>query len=292
MNNFFRMVIAVILTGLPASLAHAELPDEWKAWNRPVEPFRIVGNLYYVGANEIAAYLFTSPEGHVVLDGGFDETVPLIRTGIEKLGFRLEEVKILLNSHAHVDHAGGLARLRRLTGARLAASRGDAPLLEAGGEAEYPFPAVKVDRLLDDGESVVIGETSLTAHVTAGHTPGCTTWTTSIEEDGRAYDVIFLCSVNVFPGMDLLAEDPAYPGGRAAAFARSFDVLKSLPVDVFLGPHASFFLMHEKLNAESADRADRFVDPALYRRHVRAKRQRFEKVLAEQRRAKETDSGR
>jgi len=264
----------------------AELPEEYRAWNQPIEPFRVIANVYYVGSNEIAAFLFATPEGHILLDGGFAETAPLVAESVERLGYRLADVKLLINSHAHLDHAGGLAELKRLSGATLLASTGDAPLLVAGGEEGWRFPAVKPDRLLRDGDTAELGGTVLTARVTAGHTPGCTTWTTRVRDGDRDYDVVFVCSVNALPEMDLLREDPAYPGGRAAAFERSFEVLESLPCDVFLGPHASFFLLDEKLARLAADApANPFVDPELYRRHVAAKHRRFEEELQRQKAA-------
>ena len=281
MSGIVRLAISGFVAFLLLTPACAGLPEEWKVMNRPVEPFRIAGNLYYVGASDIASYLLVTERGHILIDGGFEETVPLIRTSIESLGFRLEDVKLLLNSHAHVDHAGGLARLKELTGATLAASRGDAPLLEAGGDL-WPFSPVKPDRLFDDGEVLGVGGTDLTAHVTAGHTPGCTTWSARIEGQGKTYDVVFLCSVNVLPGTDLTSADASFPAGRAAAFARSFEVLESLPADIFLGAHASFFSMERKRGEKVVDGANPFVDPDLYRRHIREKKERFEKLLAEQ----------
>jgi metallo-beta-lactamase class B len=270
--------LAVLMLLLPVE---AELPPAFREMNRPHPPFRIAGNLYYVGTNEIAVFLFATSEGHILLDGGFAESAPLIRRSIAQLGFEVEDVRVLLNSHAHLDHAGGLADLERRTGATLVASRGDAPLLRAGGEAGFPFPAVEPDRLIGDGESVSLGGTTLTARVTAGHTPGCTTWTTRLRDGDRTHDVVFVCSVNALDGIDLLATDAAYPDGRAEAFRRSFETLEALPCDIFLGAHASFFRMQAKL-AERAPGSNPFVDPELYRRHVAAKRRNFEERLARQ----------
>jgi metallo-beta-lactamase class B len=188
MKPIARRALLAVLLLVSASMhpACAELQEAFQRWNQPVEPFRIAGNLYYVGTNELAAYLFQSPEGHILLDGGFEESAPLVRQSIEALGLSLSDVKVLLNSHAHSDHAGGLALLAEWTGAALIASRFDAPLLEAGGEEPYRFPAVSPDRLIDDGDTVEIGGTVLTARVTAGHTPGCTTWTTTMDVDVRS----------------------------------------------------------------------------------------------------------
>ncbi|MBA3948996.1 MAG: metallo-beta-lactamase, partial [Acidobacteria bacterium] len=157
------------------------------AWNRPVEPFRIIGNVYYVGAEGVSAFLIRTSDGLVLLDGALPETATQIAANIATLGFSPRDVKVLINSHAHFDHGGGIAELKRLTGASLAVSAADAPALEAGGP---DMPAVRVDRRLADGDRVRLGETTLTAHLTPGHTKGCTTWTMTAQEDGRGHDVL------------------------------------------------------------------------------------------------------
>lgn len=257
----------------------AEIPPEWASWNEPVEPFRIAGDLYYVGAREVASYLFETPEGLILLDGGFEETVPVIAAAIEKLGFDVSDVEILLSSHAHFDHAGGLAELKRLTGATLIASSAEAPLLESGGE-EYPFQPVAVDRTIEDGDVVELGGTRLTALVTPGHTPGCTTWTTTI----GGLSVLFLCSVSVLPQMDLVTPSPAFPAGRAAAFEKTFERLEALDPDIFLAAHGSFFHLLEKIERmrRGMGMANPFVDPRLYHEHLATKRKAFEEALARQ----------
>jgi metallo-beta-lactamase class B len=156
------------------------------AWNKPVEPVRITENLYYVGTNEMTSFLITTPQGHIVLDGGFEETAPIILANIRKLGFRPDDVKILLCSHAHYDHVGGLAALKSATGATFIANRRDAPQLARGGLGDpqfgdkYPFPPIRPDRLVGDLDTVTLGGVTLVAHNTPGHTPGCTTWTTKL----------------------------------------------------------------------------------------------------------------
>ncbi|MEZ5333472.1 MAG: metallo-beta-lactamase [Thermoanaerobaculia bacterium] len=214
-----RRVLAPLLVLLAALPAAAELPPEWRSWNEPVEPFRIAGNLYYVGAREVAAYLFATPDGLILIDGGFEETVPVIEAAIETLGFRVEEVRVLLSTHAHFDHVGGLAELARLTGATVVASSAEAPLLEMGGE-EYPFPPVPVDRVIEDGDTVELGGTTLTAMVTPGHTPGCTNWRTTVE----GLSAIVLCSVSVLPEMDLVSVD-AFPEGAPSCAGERLDAL-------------------------------------------------------------------
>lgn len=256
--------------------------------NQPVEPFRILGNLYYVGANEVTAFLIATERGLILIDGGFVETAPQIRDNIARLGFALRDVKIILSSHAHLDHAGGLAQLKAWTGARLLASAGDAPLLEAGGRGDpffgdrLPFPPVKVDHLLRDGEPVTLGGTTLVAHLTPGHTRGCTTWSMQAAEQGGRHDVVFVCSTSVLPGYRLI-DRPTYPG-IAEDYARTFATLAALPCDVFLGSHASFY--------GGADKARRlregvtpnpFVDPQGYRSYLTAAAAAYRERLAAER---------
>ncbi|HXO18690.1 MAG TPA: subclass B3 metallo-beta-lactamase [Thermoanaerobaculia bacterium] len=261
----------------------AQKDAQSRAWNLPVEPFQILGNLYYVGAKEIASYLIATPQGHILLDGGFAETAPMIARHVERLGFRLSDVKILLSSHAHYDHAGGLAELKKETGAKLVASERDAPLLAAGGKGDFrwgdelTFPLVQADRTVHDGEQVTLGDATLTAHLTPGHTKGCTTWTMRVEEAGSHYDVVFVGSPTINPGVRL-AVDPSYPG-IAEDYATTFRVLKSLPCDVFLGAHGSFFGLSEKiLRLKKGAGPNPFLDPQGYRAFVT----RSEKVYLDQ----------
>jgi len=168
-----------------------------RAWNQPVPPFRIIGNLYYVGATEVCSFLITTPQGHILLDGGFVETAPQIERNLSQLGFKLADVKILLNSHAHFDHAGGLAELKRESGAKLVASARDAELLRNGGHGDFrfgdtlSFPPVDVDQIIGDGESIELGGQKLTAWLTPGHTKGNTTWVTKISDGSKNYVVVF-----------------------------------------------------------------------------------------------------
>lgn len=244
-----------------------------RSWNRPVDPFRILGNLYYVGASDITSYLIVTPAGAFLLDGGFVETAPQIEANIRKLGFQLSDVKILLNSHEHFDHAGGLAELKRATGASLVASPEAARLLESGGRGDFyfhdsePFPAVKPDRLVHDGEAVTLGGMALTAHLTPGHTRGCTTWTTTLEDQGARVQVVFFCSTTVISGYRLAGTE-SYPG-IAADFEHTFAVLRSLPCDLFLAPHGSMFDLTEKRNRLAAGaKPNPFIDPQSYRAYL------------------------
>jgi metallo-beta-lactamase class B len=285
-----RFAVLLPLAALAALPAAAQQDATWRSWNQPVEPFRIAGNLYYVGASDVTAFLLTGKQGHVLLDGGFAETAPLVREAVRKLGFRLEDVEILLNSHAHADHAGGLAALKEWSGATLLASAADAPLLAAGGKGDYlfgdrlTFPAVRPDRTVADGETVRLGEIALTAHLTPGHTPGCTTWTTTVEEGGRTYRVVFLGGTKVNPGAKLTGM-PAYPK-IGADYERTFATLKALPVDIFLAAHGAFFDLTEKAAAwRHRKGANPFIDPEGYRRFVERTEREFRDQLAKDRAA-------
>jgi metallo-beta-lactamase class B len=271
------------LSLLACGLAQGQESEPFRSWNQPFEPFRIVGNLYYVGANDITSYLVATPEGHVLIDGGLVETVPIIRASVARLGFRMADVRILLNSHAHFDHSGGLAALAAETGARLMIMDGDAEAIETGGAKLGPgfgFPPVEVDRVLHDGDVVELGGTKLAAHKTPGHTRGCTTWAMTIEEAGRSLRVVLVGSPNVLPDTRL-AGNPDYPE-IAEDYRRTFRVLEGLDCDVFLGAHGSFFGLIAKAERlrEGGREANPFVDPQGYRDFVAHKKKQFLERLA------------
>lgn len=214
------------------------------AWNRPFAPVTIAGNLHYVGVAGVSSFLFTTPAGHILLDGGLPESAPLIARNIQTLGFKLSDVKILLNSHAHFDHAGGLAELKRLTGARLFVHALDAPTMESGRidfgpSADTPFPPARVDGLLTDGQSVTLGGTTLTLLHTPGHTRGCSTWLTTVE--GQRVVLHGSTSVAGNP----LVRNLRYPT-IASDYRRSFERLAKTPCDIFLGMHGGFFGLERK----------------------------------------------
>lgn len=268
--------VACILLTIAAG-AHAQATEDMRSRNQRVEPFRLIGNVYYVGASDIASYLIVTPAGDIVLDGGLVETAPQIEANIRALGFKLRDVKVLLNSHAHPDHAGGLAEMKRSTGAKLVSMNGDADELARGGRGDFffgdtsSFPPVAPDRVIHDGDTVGLGGTTLTAHLTPGHTRGCTTWTMTAKEAGKEYQVVFVCSATVLDGYRLVARPgraASYPG-IAADYEKSFRVWKSLPCDVFLGSHGQFFNLAEKREAlKSGAKENPFIDPAGYAEYV------------------------
>lgn len=274
---------AVLFLFLPRT-AHAQSTEEWRSWNRPVEPVRITPNLYYVGASDIASYLITTPEGHILIDGGFVETAPQIAANVEKLGYRLGDVRILLNSHAHFDHAGGLAELKRRSGAQLFASAADAELLERGGKGDFrfgdegAFPPVAVDRRLADGDKVTLGGVELTARLTPGHTRGCTTWTW----DAGGLPAVVVCSASILDYRFVGRE--SYPG-IAADFEKTFATLKAIPCSLFLAPHGGFFELERKrvLAERGMGMRNPFVDPAGYKAWVAAAESAFRAAVDRQR---------
>jgi metallo-beta-lactamase class B len=266
---FFSVVLFSVWLG--------QSPDQRAAWNRPTEPFRIIGNIYYVGAAGVSAFLITSPEGSILLDGGLPETALQIVANIAALGFDVKGVKYLLNSHAHFDHAGGLAELKRASGATMVASSGDAPVLRAGSR---DMPAVVVDRIVADGEAVRVGNATLTAVITPGHTKGCTTWTMTTTEGGRPQRVLFYCSTSVVDRLDGNAQYPQI----VEDYERSFDRLSRLEADVFLGNHPVFFNPEAKRKRMAGATANPFIDPTELQRFVAASRSEFLAALEKQRR--------
>lgn len=262
------------------SLLLAQSDPTSRSWNQPVEPFKIAGNLYYVGASDVTSYLIATPEGHILLDSGFEETVPIIRENLKKLGFKLEDVKILLISHAHYDHVGGIATLKELTGAKLLVHEKDVPQLARGGKGDphigdrFPFRPAQADRALKNGERVSLGGTTLTAHLTPGHTQGCTTWT--MKAGGQ--DVVFVCSASILPNVPL-TKNERYPG-IAEDYAKTFQVLKSLPCDIFLAAHAGFFNGPAKAERlRKGAEKNPFIDPEGYRKYVEAAEKRYRDLL-------------
>ncbi len=256
------------------------------AWNRQVKPFRIIGNIYYVGAAEVASYLITTPQGHILLDSGLPETVPRIEAGIKKLGFRLKDVKILINSHAHFDHAGGFARLKKITDAKLIVSEADASLINDGGKSDFAwggkqlFDPAPVDRTVRDNEVIELGGVAMTAHLTPGHTKGCTTWTMNVSMGNRNLAVVFLGSTTV-PGYKLV-NNAKYPQ-IAQDYKHTFALLKTLQCDVFLAPHGSFFALDEKrLRQQHGDQPNPFIDPKGYKKFVESTETAFFSQLAKE----------
>jgi metallo-beta-lactamase class B len=278
----FRVLILIIAT---AASAFAQNDPDWTA---PFPPFRIAGNLYYVGSKDLASYLITTPQGNILINSDLEANVPLLQASIEKLGFRFKDTKILLISHAHFDHDAGSAKIRELTGAKYMVMDADVPVVESGGKAdfqygnrpEFLYPPAKVDRVLHDGDEVRLGGAVLVAHLTPGHTKGCTTWTMKVAERGKIYNVVIVGSPNVNPGYKLVLNN-SYPQ-IAQDYQRMFDVLKSLPCDIFLGAHGGYFGLEEKYPLMNDASANPFIDPDGYKQFVTEKEQAFRDELARQ----------
>jgi metallo-beta-lactamase class B len=269
---------------LPLLWCFAATADE-----QPYPAHKVVGNVYYVGSEALATYLITTPEGHILINSGFEETVPLIRSSVESLGFKMKDVKIILASHAHSDHVAGHARLQELTGAKVFVMKGDDEVISSGGKGQYLYTdsrwtPCKVDRVLADGEEVTLGGETLGAHSTPGHTAGCTTWAWQAKDGGKKYDVVVIGSPNVNPGYKLV-ENKDYPK-IADDFAKTFAVLKKLPCDVFLGAHGEYYGMKAKYDRIKKADANPFIDPTGYQAYVAEKEKVFLSKLAEQKGSK------
>lgn len=279
-----RLPFMALSFGLIASTALAQLSETEARWNERVEPFRIAGNLHYVGTRELGSYLVTTDEGHILIDSGFEESVPLILQNIGRLGYRAEDVRILLTTQAHKDHIGGLATIKRLTGARLLMSRADAAIAASGGRSdhafpEYTYPAVIADGYVEDGTPVSLGGSTVRAMLTPGHTRGCTTWRITVEEESRSLEAAVLCSVSA-PGYRL-RDNPLYPS-IAADFSRTFARLRSIQPDIFLASHGSFFNLDAKRDALKNSSANPFINTGEWIPHIERMQRTFEEELERQ----------
>ena len=260
-------------------------------WRRPFPAFKLIGNVYWVGTYDLSTYLITTPQGHFLINTGFPDTVPQIAAGVEKLGFKMGDVRMLLATHAHGDHVAGLAELKRLTKARLAMMEPDAPLLEDGGRSDFRFgdetamrfDPVTVDRRLKDRDTIVLGDVTVTAHHHPGHTKGATSFTFTVRENGRDYRVIIANMGSINPGVTVNGM-PKYPT-IGQDYAKTFAAQKALQIDVFLASHAAQFRMHEKYKPGDSYDPNRFVDPAGYRTAVERAEKTYVDQLAKERSA-------
>jgi len=260
-------------------------------WTEPFPPFRIAGNLYYVGSKGLANYLITTPQGHFLINSDLEANVPMIQASIEQLGFKFSDVKILLINHAHWDHDAGSAKVKQLTGAQYMVMEGDVPVVESGGKADFQYggdpamlyPPARVDRVLHDGDKVTLGGVVLVAHLTPGHTRGNTTWTLAVRDGDKTYNAVIIGSPNVNAGYRLV-DNPKYPT-IAEDYERTFRVLKALPCDLFLGAHGSYFGLEAKYARMKSDAANPFVDGKGCAAFVSQKEGEFRAELEKQRAA-------
>jgi metallo-beta-lactamase class B len=249
-------------------------------WEEPAEPFRIVGPIYFVGTKGLGVFLFTTAEGHILMNTGMPSSGPMIVESIRKLGFKPEDIKVMINGHAHIDHAGAFAYLKELTGAQLAVMKDDVAAMESGDKGDFKYaddfvyPAVKVDRVLRDGDTVKLGDVLLTAYWTPGHTRGATTWIANLVVDGKAYTVAFPDGAGFNPGYRL-AKNPSYPG-IAEDFRHTHHFLEMLKPDIWLAQHNEYYDLEGKRQRAQTEGVAAWIDPEGYRRFIAGKKRAFE----------------
>src|SRR5580704_14562760 len=268
----------VLFIALGVALLRAQTSQD--AFNKPFPAYKVIGNVYFVGTENLGSFLITTPEGHILINSDFESTVPQIRASVESLGFKFTDIKILLGSHAHGDHMEGDALVKELTAAQVMVMDQDMPAISRLTPHGKPHP---IDRVIHDGEEVKLGGTTLVAHLTPGHTKGCTTWTLKAQDKGKTYNIVILGSIGVNPGY-ILVNNKDYPQ-IADDYVRGFKVLRALPCDVFLGSHSRFYGMPEKYAKLKDGSPNPFIDPAGYRAHLDLQEKNFKEKLAEQQQA-------
>jgi metallo-beta-lactamase class B len=278
MKPIVKVLSSLLVVALSAGPMAAQ--DPHAAFNKPFPPFKVMDNIYFVGTEDLGSFLITTPAGHILINSDFETTVPQIRSAVEKLGFKFTDIKILLGSHAHGDHMEGDALVKELTGAQVVVMDQDVPALSRMTPHGKPHP---MDRVIHAGEEVKLGGVTLVAHLTAGHTKGCTTWTLKAQEKGKTYNVVILGSIGVNPGY-ILVNNKDYPQ-IADDYVRGFKVLRALPCDVFLASHSRFYGMPEKYAKLKDGGPNPFIDPAGYRAHLDLQEKNFKEKLAEQQQA-------
>ena len=263
-------------------------PHHFPPGRNPTRPSASPANLYYVGSKDLASYLIVTPQGDILINSSLEASVPLIRRSVESLGFKFSDIKILLISHAHYDHCAGSAKIKQLTGAKYYVMDADVSVVESGGKTDFMygadpsmhFPPTHVDRVLHDGDKVTLGGSTLTAHLTPGHTRGTTTWTIDETEGGRTLHAVIVGSPNVNPGYKLVG-NKAYPR-IAEDYRRGFSVLHSLPCDIFLGAHGAYFGLADKYPRFKNGDRNAFIDPAGYKAYINERELAFESQLRQQ----------
>ncbi|MFB6416103.1 MULTISPECIES: BJP family subclass B3 metallo-beta-lactamase [Bradyrhizobium] len=277
--------LALFATGAQAQTLKAFLASVMQKWTAPFEPFQLIGNIYYVGTEGIAVYVIKTSQGLILIDTAMPQSTGMIKDNIAKLGFKVADIKIVLNSHAHLDHTGGFAEIKKETGAQLVAGERDKPLLEGGyypGEEkneDLTFPPVKVDRTVKEGDKVTLGDATLTAHATPGHSPGCTSWEMTVGDGDQNRQVLFFCSGTV--ALNRLVGQPTYPG-IVDDYRATYVKAKAMKIDVLLGPHPEVYGMQAK-RAQMKDGAPNpFVKPGELATYVTGLSEEFDKQLAKQ----------
>jgi metallo-beta-lactamase class B len=294
-----RIAVALVaLMSLTAAVEAQTVKDLLETlkvkWNTPTEPFKMIGNVYYVGTDGLASYLITSPQGHILVDTVMPESTSLIKANIEKLGFKITDIKYLLNTHAHIDHTGGLAEMKQASGGQMIAGEDDKPLLEGGyypgaqEETLLNFPPVKVDRTVREGDKVTIGDVTLTARETPGHSPGCTSWEFSVKDGDATRSVLIFCSGTV--ALNRLAPNPTY-SGIVADYRKTFARAKDMKVDVLLAPHPEMYKMAEKRAKLAEGGPNPFVNPGEFNDYAATLEKAFEEAVVKQTAAAQEKKG-
>ena len=275
----------LLATGAQAQTIKDFLAAVMQKWTAPFEPFQLIGNIYYVGTAGIAVYVIKTPQGLILMDTAMPQSTGMIKDNIVKLGFKVSDIKIILNTHAHLDHTGGFAEIKKETGAQLVAGERDKPLLEGGyypgdeNNADLAFPPVKVDRTVKEGDKVMLGDVTLTAHETPGHSPGCTSWEMSVKDGDQNREVLFFCSGTV--ALNRLVGQPTHPG-IVDDYRATFSKAKAMKIDVLLGPHPEVYGMQAK-RAQMKDGAPNpFVRPDELAIYITSLSEDFDKQLAKQ----------
>jgi len=277
----------ILITLLLSRSIFAQASADDRRANTPIEPFRMIGNIYYVGAAEVTSFLVTTPDGHILVDGGYAETGAQIKANVVKLGFKVEDIKYLLNTQSHFDHAGSLAELKKLTGAKMVASAADKVGLENGGKGDFiwgdtlPYSPVTVDRVVKDGDKVSLGGVTLKAVLIPGHTKGSTAWTYQLKDSGKTLNVIFFGSTSA-PGYKFIG-NTMYPN-IVTDFESTFTAAKKMKVDVFFASHGSAFDLLGKSEKLKND-PNPFIDPRSYTDYLAETEKAFREKLAAQKNA-------
>lgn len=296
-----RISIAAIIFAAAAAQADTQLvPDPPKncaqctAWNVPQQPFRIFGNTYYVGTAELSAILIAGDDGLILLDAALPQSAPLVDASIKALGFKTTDVRLIVNSHTHYDHVGGIAALQRASGAMVAASKRAAEALRSGkpntddpqfASAGNDFPRVQDVRVIRDGEILTVGNVRITAHFTPGHTPGSTTWSWQSCEGSRCLNVVYADSLNAISANEFRFSGSASTPSIVDAFEQSIRTVESLSCDILLSPHPDLFGMRDKLQRKNAGEADVFIGPNSCRAYAGAARARLEQRIMQEKTA-------
>jgi metallo-beta-lactamase class B len=283
-----KKIVMSVLVLLTFYASHAQklapLPMNNKEWTEPTEPFRIAGNLYYVGTYDLGCYLITTPQGHILINTGLAESVPMIKNNIEQLGFKFSDIKILLTTQAHFDHVAGMADIKKQTGAKMMVDAKDAKVLADGGNSDYYmggkgplFVPVKADKLLKDHDTIALGGTQLVLLHHPGHTRGSCSYLVNVRDEKRSYIVLIANMPTILPDTKMTGM-PGY-ADISKDFAYTLEAMKKIQFDLWVASHASQFNLHEKRKKGDAYNPDLFADRALYDKTMEERTEDYKKLV-------------